>query len=136
LPNRLIRQPAFLVLARPALTCTIRIFIAAPLQHVCQHFLNAFLASRIGDFVAGQVGDIERVDHLLAEGGDVRGMDVEFEVGQCACDLGEQTGAIEAFDLDNRELVGERVGNRHLRLDDKRRFFDLPRVFRAITSGM
>src|SRR5690606_34442271 len=38
---------------------------------------HLLLARRILDLLAGQVGDVEGIDHLLAEGGDVGGSDIE-----------------------------------------------------------
>jgi hypothetical protein len=33
----------------------------------------------IGDFLAGQIGDVENVDRALAEGRNMRGIDVEVQ---------------------------------------------------------
>ena len=45
-------------------------------------------------FLLRQIGDIEHVDRLLAEGGDVRRGDVETQVGDGAGHLVEQAGTV------------------------------------------
>ena len=76
--------------------------------------LDRLLAPLARHLLVGEVGDVENVHRLLAEGGDVRRGDVEVEVGQRAGELVEQAGAVEARDLHHRELVGERVVDQHL----------------------
>src|SRR5690242_6138481 len=69
--------------------------MAALVEGFDEHRAYFCLAGRVFDLLAGQVGDVEGVDNLFAEGGDVRGGDVEGEVGKRACDLREQAGPVE-----------------------------------------
>src|SRR5262249_33228376 len=56
--------------------------------------LDGGLPRRRGDLRAEQIGDVEHVDHALAEGGDVGGGDVEGELRQGRGQLEQQTAAI------------------------------------------
>ena len=59
------------------------------------------------DLRARQVGDIEHVDGLFAEGGDVGRGDVEVEIGTALRSGVEQADAVKTVDLDHREAVRE-----------------------------
>ena len=76
-------------------------------------------ARRIFDLLAGEVGDVERIDHLFAERGDVRGRNIERQIRERAGDLGEQAGAVEALHLDHREAVRMRIADIGARFDAK-----------------
>ena len=52
--------------------------------------LDLRLAGLVVDLGAGQIGDVEHVDRLLAEGGDLRRGDVEVEAEQRFGDVVEQ----------------------------------------------
>src|SRR5688572_31606000 len=67
--------------------------------------------------VPGEVGHVERVDHPLAEGGDVRGGDVEAELRYRMREIVEEAVPVEALHFDHGETVGQFVRHRHLRLD-------------------
>jgi hypothetical protein len=59
-------------------------------------------------FCTKQIGDVEGIDHLLAEGGDMRRVDVERQVRQNSRDFRQKSGTVEALDLDDGELVRQR----------------------------
>ncbi len=69
--------------------------------------------------VAGQVGDIEHIDRLLAEGGDLRRGDVEIEAEQRFGDVIEQADTVEAVDFDDGEAVRRLIVHHDPRLDAK-----------------
>ena len=64
--------------------------------------------------MAGEIGHVEDVDRLLAVGADMGRADGEVEVGDLAGQLVEEAGAVEARDLDDGELLRQRVGDRDL----------------------
>ena len=86
-----------------------------------QPLANGRLAALAGDLLAGEIGHVEHVDRLLAEGGDMRRGDVEIEIGDLARHVIEQAGAVEPVDLDDGQRIGQRVVDRHLRLDGEGR---------------
>ena len=59
------------------------------------------------DLMAGEVGDVEDVDRLLAIGADMGRADGEVEVGDGAGELVQQARAVEARDLDDGEFLAE-----------------------------
>ena len=72
---------------------------------------------RVFDLRPGEVGHIEGVDHLFAEGRDMGRGDIERKVRQRAGDLREQAGPVEARDLDDGKAVRQRVADVDARLD-------------------
>ena len=111
---RLIRRPW---LATGACAGLARRWRAVPSSVAIRPLLDAGKARRVVDLLAGQVGDVEGVDDLFAEGGDVGRGNVERQIGQRTGDLRQQAGSVEALDLDDREAVGERVADLGARLD-------------------
>src|SRR5262249_57134697 len=63
--------------------------------------LDGRLPRRRGDLRPEQIGDVEHVDHALAEGRHVGGGDVEGKLRQGRRQLEQQAGAIEPGDLDH-----------------------------------
>jgi len=88
--------------------------IGVAAQHRQQALADGVMALRAGDLLVGEVGDVEHVDGLLAERGDVRRGDVEVEVGERIGELEQQARAVEARHLDHGELVGQRVVDERL----------------------
>ncbi len=67
--------------------------------------------------LAEEIGDIEGINDLFAEGGDPRGGDIQRQIGQHRRHVRQKAGTVKAFDLDDGEFVGKPVGNRHRRRD-------------------
>ena len=76
-------------------------------------------AWRVGAVIlrAEQIGDVEHVDHALAEGRDMRRGDVEVELRQRRGQLVEQARPVEPGHLDHGVAVRPLVVDGHLGLD-------------------
>src|SRR5690242_2689776 len=79
--------------------------------------LDCRLSSRRGDLCAEQIGNVEHVDYPLAEGCDMRGRDVEIELGEGRGQLVEQAGAVEPDNLDHRVAMRPLIIDGDRRLD-------------------
>src|SRR5207244_3262240 len=73
----------------------------------------------VGDFLPDEIGHIKAIDDLLAKRGDARRLDVERQIRENRGDFRQEAGAVEAFDLDDGELVRQAVGDRHRWRDDE-----------------
>jgi hypothetical protein len=74
-----------------------------------QGVANLLLARLAVDLVAREVSYIENVHRLLAIGADMGRADGEIEIGDLAGELMKKARAVEAGNLDDRELLRERV---------------------------
>src|SRR5690606_10604141 len=63
----------------------------------------------IGNLGTQKVGDIKGIDHLLAESGNPRRMDIEGKIGKHRRHFSQKARAVEALDLNDRELVRKPV---------------------------
>src|SRR5680860_699649 len=92
-----------------------------------QPLADGALAAFARDLLAGEIGHVEHIDGLLAEGRDMSRGDVEIEIGDLARHIVQQTRTVEPVDLDHRERVGQRIVEHHLRLDRPGLLYDVTR---------
>ena len=82
-------------------------------ERLCEFLLDCGKAIRVRDLLAGAVGDVEGVEHLIEMRGDFGEFDLKVEAVDRSADRVEQAGAVVGEDADDVAAVGRIVVDGH-----------------------